>query len=82
MAAQARAHRFRVGPTDDGKWLAVSDSSPYFVFEGDSSEEVEATANRALDFYFSTSGSIQKVARRRTQTLSSFSSKKVVERAA
>ena len=71
-----RKHRFRVGPTDYGKWLAVSDSTPYFVFEGDLADEVEATANRALDFYFSASGTIKNAARRRTQTLSSFSSKR------
>jgi hypothetical protein len=71
-----------VGLTDYGKWLVVSDSTPYFVFEGDSADEVEATANRALDFYFGVAGDVKKVAKRRTQTLSSFSSRKVVERAA
>ena len=82
MTEQPRRHRFRVGLTDDGKWLVVSDSSPYFVFEGDSAEEVEATANRALDFYFGIAGDLRKAAKKRTQTLSTFSSKKVVERAA
>jgi predicted RNase H-like HicB family nuclease len=76
-------HSFRVGPTDYGKWLAVSDCNPYFVFQGDSPEDVEAIANRALDFYFGISGKIKSVklpARERTQTLSSFSSKRIVER--
>jgi hypothetical protein len=72
--------KFITGPTDYGKWLAVSEHSPYFVFEGDSSEEVEAIANRALDFYFGISGKIATVTEGRTQTLSSFSPKKIVER--
>jgi hypothetical protein len=82
VAAKARPHRFRIGPTDYGKWLAVSDRSPYFAFQGDSGDEVEAIANRALDFYFGISGKTQRITKERTQTLSSFSSRKVVERAA
>lgn len=73
-------HKFSLGPTDYGKWLAVSDANPYFVFQGDSAEEVEATANRALDFYFGISGKLKTVSGRRSKTLSSFSAKKVVER--
>jgi hypothetical protein len=77
-------HRFTTGPTDFGKWLAVSKRTPYFVLEGDSQEEVEAIANRALDFYFGISGKIKSIdlPKRRTQTLSSFSPKKIVERRA
>jgi hypothetical protein len=83
MAART-LHQFKIGPTDYGKWLAVSDCNPYFVFQGDSPDEVEAIANRALDFYYGISGKIKtaKIARGRTQTLSSFSPKKIVERAA
>jgi hypothetical protein len=73
-------HRFALGPTDYGKWLAVSDSNPYFVFQGDSADAVEAKANRALDFYFGISGKIKTTGRGRSKTLSSFSAKKVVER--
>jgi hypothetical protein len=76
----AARHRFAVGPTDDGKWLAVSYTSPYFAFEGDSEEEVEAIANRALDFYFGIFGKTQRVAKAPQQTLSSFFSKRIVER--
>ena len=82
--ADRTSHRFKIGPTDYGKWLAVSGHNPYFAFQGDSPEEVEAIANRALDFYYGASGKLKtvQVARGRTQTLSSFSPKKVVERAA
>jgi predicted RNase H-like HicB family nuclease len=79
MANRIQAHAFSIGRTDYGKWLAVSESSPYFAFQGDSSEEVEAIANRALDFYFGISGKIKSIRDQgRTQTLSSF--KKVGER--
>jgi hypothetical protein len=80
MTSKTSGHRFQIGPTDYGKWLAVSYSSPYFAFEGDSSEEVEAIANRALDYYFGVSGKLQQIPKGRSQTLSSFSSRKVVER--
>lgn len=72
---------FSVGKTDYGKWLAISAYNPYFVFEGDSQEEVEVIANRALDFYFGFSGEIKNtVDRGRSTTLSSFSPTKTVER--
>jgi hypothetical protein len=82
--AERALHRFKIGPTDYGKWLAVSDCNPYFVFQGDSPDEVETIANRALDFYFGISGKThtRETVRGRTKTLSSFSSKKVVERRA
>ena len=37
--------------TDEGKWLAASNETPFFCFEGDSEEEVERLAARALDMY-------------------------------
>jgi predicted RNase H-like HicB family nuclease len=78
--AKKLIHRFAVGPTDYGKWLAISDHNPYFVFQGESPEEVEATAHRALDFYFGVSGHLRDVPRERSKTLSSFSAQRIVER--
>lgn len=69
-------HSFSIGQTDAGKWLAISSASPYFCFEGDSSDQVEAQAARALNFYFGTSGKLRSV---KVKSLSTFSKKRTVE---
>jgi hypothetical protein len=76
-------HKWAVGKVEGGKWLAVSSRQPYFCFEGNSIEEVDGKANRALDYYFGCSGKIDTKtidAKRRTTTITSFSRRKIVER--
>ena len=78
-------HHFTTGQVDNGTWLAISTRAPYFCLEGESQAEVEAKANRALDFYFGGKGKVTSrglVPKRRTRqkTLSTFSPKGKVER--
>ena len=72
-------HKFVSGLVDNGKWLAISPCAPYFCFEGESLEEVEALANRALDFYFGVPGSVTQT-NGRAKTLSTFSPRRTTER--
>lgn len=69
-------HRFAIGQTDAGKWLAISPTAPYFCFEGESAEQVEAQASRALNFYFGISGKLRNT---EAKSLSTFSKKRTVE---
>lgn len=82
MDQKLLSHRFyTIGRVENGHWLAISTSAPYFCFEGESAEAVRNTANRALNFYFGVKGRVTTPVetRRRTRTLSTFSPVKRVE---
>lgn len=51
-------HNFSCGEIENGQWMAISTSSPYFCFEGNSLADVEAKAGRALEFYYGAKGGI------------------------
>lgn len=81
MTDNRLSHKFTVGLVDGGKWLAVSSRSPYFAFEGESSEEVCAIANRALEYYFGVAGHIKDAGHKdRGKLISQFSPRKVIEK--
>jgi predicted RNase H-like HicB family nuclease len=75
------APEFRIyfAQTEDGKWVAASNEAPFFCFEGDSEEEVERLAARALDMYERTDLPAP-VMKSRTITISSFSHSKIKRR--
>jgi hypothetical protein len=42
--------KFYIGPYGENRWLALSQNSPYFCFEADSEEALEAKCRKALAF--------------------------------
>ncbi|HEY9092161.1 hypothetical protein [Parasphingorhabdus sp.] len=44
--------QFCVGQTSDGRFVAATNTAPYFCFRADSEEEAVQKAERALEFYF------------------------------
>ncbi len=42
--------------TDDGTYLAATNESPHFCFEGSSEQELLATVEQALTFYYQNRG--------------------------
>ena len=54
-------HEIFFGKTEDRTFVVSSATSPYFLFEGDSEEEVREIASRALNFYFGAEGEIEAV---------------------
>jgi len=71
------AHKFSIGRTGDGKWLAVSSQSPHFCFAGDTAVAVEEQASRALELFFGTSGRLRSA---KTKSLTTFSKDKTVHK--
>jgi len=51
-------HTFYLGLTDAGTYIAASNASPFFCFEGKSEEEVQEKARRALNFFNGAEGKI------------------------
>ncbi|HCX66965.1 hypothetical protein [Parvibaculum sp.] len=51
-------HHVYLGVTDSGTYVAATDSSPYFCFEGTTEGEVEEKAQKAFRFYLRVKGSL------------------------
>ena len=54
-------HHVYLGVTDSGTYVAATDSSPYFCFEGTTEGEVEEKAQKAFRFYLRVKGEVEKV---------------------
>ena len=77
---------FEIGKLEDGKWAAATNHSPYFLFVGDTEEEVIALSDEALSLYFGVVGSSTAIAKApaskaaQPKSISTFYSKKIVSR--
>lgn len=81
---ELRTIPFEIGKLEDGRWAAVTNNSPYFLFTGDTEEEVAALSDEALSLYFGVSGSslptnqVAAFTAPKQKSISTFYSKKVV----
>lgn len=56
-----KEHVIFFGRTEEGTFIASSATSPYFLFEGDTEEDVREIVCRALNFYFGADGKIKTI---------------------
>lgn len=55
-----KKHKVYFGVTEDGLHIVASLTKPEFCFVGPSEEEIRGKAERALNFYFESLGSISR----------------------
>jgi hypothetical protein len=60
MSKAPKRHKVFFGATEEDTHICVSLTKPEFCFFGATYDEVRGKAERALNFYFETSGSIPK----------------------
>ncbi|WP_338241547.1 hypothetical protein [Aurantiacibacter hainanensis] len=69
---------FFVGELPDGKFVAASNSSPYFCFRAQSEDDVLAKVDAALTYYYSVCGEKPAMQKRATATVNNWKNKRAV----